>query len=338
MQHTSQPVSWVEPGTGADLEHTGKGLVSTKTGRVYPVVGSIPRFCPPESYAENFGDQWNTFARTQLDSELQASISADRLWKGTEWNPADLSGKTLLEIGCGAGRFTGFFLEAGADVWSVDLSNAVEACYANHGKNKNLHVCQANVFSLPFDPGIFDYVFMYGVMQHTPAPENALQVAVDMAGAGGKVAVDVYHKKPFYGRFSSKYRWRWLTTRIPPATLRRFITWYIPRWLIVDDWLADHAPGICNRLAGIIPCWNYRGMLPLTEEQRVEWAVLDTYDALGAMYDRPFTRLEFVDCLKQIEGIEFSVKRGGNGLEASIDKLVHDSVGVGSRLLSDFIS
>ena len=331
-----QPIKWVEPGTGALLTRSDDGFVSAASGRVYPVVGHIPRFCSPDSYAENFGDQWNVFSKTQLDSELQKTISSDRLWKGTEWNPAELAGKSLLEIGCGAGRFTIFFLEAGADVWSVDLSNAVEACYKNHGRHKSLHVCQGNVYSLPFDSGSFDYVFMYGVMQHTPAPEDALQVAVDMARAGGKIAVDVYHKKTFYGRFSSKYRWRWLTTKIPPEKLRRFISWYIPRWLKVDDWLADRNPGICNKLAGIIPCWNYRGVLPLTEEQRVEWAILDTYDALGAMYDRPFTRLEFVNCLKKINGIEFAVKRGGNGLEVCIDKLFHNTVGVGSRKLPEF--
>jgi SAM-dependent methyltransferase len=316
-------IKYVEPGTGAALQLSNGGLFSKTSGRTYPIINGIPRFCPPESYADNFGDQWNTFDRTQLDETLENDISCKRLWQGTEWNPDWLSGKTLLEIGCGAGRFTGFFLKAGAAVWSIDLSSAVEACFRNHGMNENLHISQADVFALPFLPASFDFVFMYGVMQHTPSPEGALQVAVDMAGPGGGVAVDVYHRKRQYGRFSSKYRWRWLTTKLPPVVLRRFVSWYIPRWLVIDDWLVAHAPNLCSTIAGIVPCWNYRGILPLTEEQRVEWAILDTYDALGARYDRPFTRREFVDCLSRIRGIEFTVKRGGNGLEASITKLLN---------------
>lgn len=313
-----------EPGTSAILEYRDGDLVSSVSGRKYPIVDGIPRFCPPESYAENFGDQWNVFSRTQLDSELQQKISAARLWAGTEWNPIDLKGKSLLEIGCGAGRFTGSFLEAGAEVWAVDLSSAVNACYRNHGQHKKLHVSQASVFDLPFSPGSFDYVFMFGVMQHTPSPVDALKTALAMVCSNGKVAVDVYHKKQNYGRFTSKYRWRWLTTRLPPVFLRQFITWYIPPWMKIDDWLADHAPKVCAKIATIIPCWNYRGMLPLTEEQRVEWAILDTYDALGACYDTPFTRKELVECLKEIEGIDFWIKRGGNGLEAGIVKQANE--------------
>jgi len=318
----AQEIKYVEPGTLAGLEIVAGGYRSKASGRLYPVIKGVPRFCPPESYAGNFGDQWNVYSRTQLDSVLQTSISAVRMWRGTEWSPKDLKGKRLLEMGCGAGRFTGFFLEAGAEVWSVDLSSAVEACFRNHGADKNLHVCQSDLFALPFLPGSFDYVFMYGVMQHTPSPEGALKTAVSMACPGGHIAIDVYHKKAKQGRLTSKYRWRWLTTRLPPAVLRKFVAWYIPRWIKVDDWLAMHAPDLCSRIASIVPCWNYRGMLPLTEEQLVEWAILDTYDALGACYDRPFTRVEFAVLLNSMPGIEFSVKRGGNGLEACITRLM----------------
>lgn len=312
---------FVEPGTLSALEPAPGGLLCRTSGTTYPVVNGIPRFCSADNYAANFGDQWNTFSRTQLDSTLQEAVSAERLWRGTEWDPREMSGKSLLEIGCGAGRFTGHFLQTGAEVWSVDLSSAVEACFKNHKENRNFHICQADIRSLPFAPETFDYVFMYGVMQHTPSPEEALRVATSMAAPGGRVAVDVYHRKRKVGRFSSKYRWRWITTRIPPLVLRRVVTWYIPRWLRVDDWLTDHAPCLGERMSAIIPCWNYRGILPLTQPQRVEWAILDTYDALGAYYDRPYTRLEFVESLKRLPGIEFSVKRGGNGLEASILKV-----------------
>lgn len=48
-------------------------LVAEDTGRRYPIVAGVPRFVPPENYAETFGFQWRTFARTQLDRCLGAA-------------------------------------------------------------------------------------------------------------------------------------------------------------------------------------------------------------------------------------------------------------------------
>src|SRR4051812_4456113 len=72
----------------------------------YPIVDSVPRFVPQDNYADNFGFQWNRFRKTQLDSHSGKTISADRFVRSTGWTRADLQGKTVLDVGCGAGRFT----------------------------------------------------------------------------------------------------------------------------------------------------------------------------------------------------------------------------------------
>jgi SAM-dependent methyltransferase len=312
---------YVDPETGEALEEVDGGFRNRVTNRLYPVIDGIPRFVDPGNYADNFGDQWNAFRTTQLDRKTQVPLTRQRLYRGTEWMPAELTGKRLLEIGCGAGRFTEQFLAAGAEVWAVDYSNAVEACYANHGANATLHLAQADVYHLPFAEGSFDYVFMYGVLQHTPDPLQTLRVAVTMARPnGGKVAADCYVKSS-RNRWTSKYRWRWLTTRLPPRRLRALVTWYVPRWIRVDDWLGRRNPALQRRIARAIPCWNYRGIYPLDDRQLVEWAVLDTYDALGAQHDRPFGRLEMARVLNEYNGIQFSIKRGGIGIEVNITRM-----------------
>ena len=103
-------------------------LVSENGEHKYPIRNGI-QVVPETNYADNFGEQWNHFRLTQLDSYAGHPISADRFWAATNWKPKDLKGKTIIDIGCGAGRFAEIALKAGTKVIAVDYSSAVEACY-----------------------------------------------------------------------------------------------------------------------------------------------------------------------------------------------------------------
>ena len=128
-----------------------------------PIRGCVPRFVPNSGYSESFGEQWNRFCRTQIDKFNGTTLSKERFYSGTGWSPAELKGARILEAGCGAGRFTQIMLDAGAHVYSVDLSSAVDACFANHGPHENLCVVQADLYRIPFRRHSFDKVFCYGV-------------------------------------------------------------------------------------------------------------------------------------------------------------------------------
>src|SRR5439155_4955592 len=94
-----------------------------------PVVNSIPRFTDSANYASGFGLQWNSFRKTQLDSYTGTTISRDRLSRCLGRSLEVLRGQTVLEVGCGGGRFTELMLGAGARVFACDLSVAVEVNY-----------------------------------------------------------------------------------------------------------------------------------------------------------------------------------------------------------------
>lgn len=269
----------------------------------------IPRFVADDGYAESFGEQWKRWRLVQLDSVTGKPISRRRLFEGTGW-PERLDGATVLEVGCGAGRFTEVLLDAGAEVWALDASSAVDAARENLGEHDRLHLAQADLFDLPFAEGSFDYVLCYGVLQHTPDPRRAF---LTVCRYGGTIAADVYRRQPFVDRWSAKTLWRPLTRRLPRETLRRVVEWYVPRWLPVDTRLA-RVPKVGRFLTAAVPCWNYTGLLPLSRDELVAWAVLDTFDALSPRYDEPQTLGAVESWVREAGLVDASVRYGGNGI------------------------
>src|SRR5579871_2283930 len=184
-----------------DLEASGDVISGTlrarRDGHCYPIVNSIPRFVPAENYSANFGLQWNTFRTTQLDSHSGIHYSFNNFWNNTGWLPRELFGKRVLEIGSGAGRYTEILLGAGARVVSFDYSSAVEANLRNNRDKGELFLFQGDVYDMPLEDASFDFVFCYGVLQHTPDPERAFQALFSKVKPGGRVSLDYYLKVPY---------------------------------------------------------------------------------------------------------------------------------------------
>ena len=287
-------------------------LTCVATCPTVPIRGSVPRFVPDSGYSQNFGEQWNHFRRTQIDKFNGTDLSKERFYSGTGWSPAELKGAKILEAGCGAGRFTQIMVDAGAQVYSVDLSSAVDACFVNNGPRENLCVVQADLCRIPFRHHSFDKVFCYGVLQHTPDPHASFMSLIPFLKPGGDLAVDVYLKGWALEPYKSKYLYRPLTTRVPRHLLFRFLQWYIPKWLPVDTFI-KRLPLVGRVLGMLIPCWNYH-YLPLSRQQKTEWGILDTFDALAPAYDYPQTPETVTEWFTSAGLMDIRVRLGGNGV------------------------
>lgn len=253
----------------------------------FPIDNWAPRFVPATNYSENFGFEWNRFHATQLDSRSGRPISRDRFFMQTKWTREELHDAVILDAGCGSGRFAEVALDCGATVVAVDYSAAVYACRENLQDRAQLHVVQADIRHLPFRNSSFDYVYSFGVLQHTPDPHSAFADLPRCLKAGGSLAVDIY-RLSWKCLFMPKYWLRSFTKRLPPKVLFRLVSACVPVLLQVSR-LVARIPGLGGRLRYLIPVANYEGILPITREQNFEWALLDTFDMFSPAYDRPRT-------------------------------------------------
>ncbi|MDA1306153.1 MAG: methyltransferase domain-containing protein, partial [Acidobacteria bacterium] len=205
-------------------------FVCTACARALPIRGGILRCVPDEGYAASFGAQWNAFRRTQIDRFAGSTESADRFTTETGWTSAQMQGATVLDGGCGAGRFADIALQRGARVVAVDFSSAVDACAANLKELGHLAdrfmVVQASLYDLPFKPGAFDYVYSIGVIQHTPDRVATVRALAAQLGRG-ELALWVYEKS-WRSLFGYKYWFRVVTRHLSmPANWRlsRALVW-----------------------------------------------------------------------------------------------------------------
>lgn len=262
------------------------GWLVTEDGRYrYPIRHGIPRFVPESNYADNFGMQWNHFAKTQLDSYSGHPISSERFWQATGWRPEELRGKWVLDVGCGSGRFAEIALNAGAKVVALDYSSASDACYANLKHHSNLHVIQGNVYALPFAPESFPYIYSLGVLQHTPDVTGAFAALPPMLAPGGHLCADFYWNR-LRTMLNPKYLLRPVTKRMEQQKLFSWLVANVPTLLRISQFLG-RIPLVGRFLKRIVPVVDYTGIYPLSDKQLEEWALLDTFDMLAPAYDNP---------------------------------------------------
>ncbi|HZX00623.1 MAG TPA: class I SAM-dependent methyltransferase [Bacilli bacterium] len=257
-------------------------------GHEFGAVDGVLCLCETSNYADSFGREWLTYARTQVDKWNGTTISRDRFFQFTKW-PRDLSGELVLEAGSGSGRFTQVMLDAGARVVSFDYSAAVVANAANNAGAERLTLFRGDIYRIPFAPGTFDRVVCLGVLQHTPDPEASFHALARMVRPGGHFAVDVYRVGAAH-LLQPKHLMRPLRRFIPPDQVVPMARRVVPALLPVKAALRK-IPVVGVPLAHLlVPIPDYRGRLPLTEEQAREWSELDFIDDITPAHDYPATR------------------------------------------------
>lgn len=137
-----------------------------------------------------YGLQWNRYRIIRPDEDRAT-------FRGrTGLSAQDLAGKTVLDAGCGMGRYLRIAAESPARrIVGIDLSLAVVAARELSAGLPHVSIVRGDLLHPPFAPGTFDLIYSLGVLDHTPDPRAAFLALAGLLKPGGRIAIWVYPRE-----------------------------------------------------------------------------------------------------------------------------------------------
>ncbi len=143
-----------------------------------------------QSVVNDFGEEWKKFSVHTYESvrELRKEyfdiIDESIVNKNTY----------MIDIGCGSGRWTDYFVEKAGFIEAIDPSDAVFVADKMLGVYSNVRVTKASVNTIPWDDETFDFGMSIGVLHHIPDTKQALIDCVKKIKRGGYFYVYLYYR------------------------------------------------------------------------------------------------------------------------------------------------
>lgn len=266
--------------SGTQDNRIKEGILECICKKKYRISNFIPRFIDNDGYLNSFSFEWKVHRKTQLDSanrnNSMGNISETTFQKRIDFPLGELKGKLVLDAGCGMGRFAEVASSFGAKVVGFDYSFAIDAAFRNMGNRANTHLIQADIFKLPFKPEIFDFIYSFGVLHHTPDAKEAFRQLPPLLKKNGKISIFVYSNYNKAIVYMSSF-WRFFTTKLPKRLLYLLCHISIPLYFLYKIPLL----GNIGKILFVIP------MVP-----NWRWRVLDTLDWYSPKYQSKHTHAE----------------------------------------------
>jgi ubiquinone/menaquinone biosynthesis C-methylase UbiE len=127
----------------------------------------------------------------------------EKRYKGREWHVPliakfeEYKGKDVLEIGCGIGTDGFEFAKYGANYFGIDLTpNSIVLAkerFNLFGIKGEFKVSNAEE-SIPYDDNIFDHIYSFGVIHHSPNPRAIIKEMFRVLKPGGTFTVMLYNR------------------------------------------------------------------------------------------------------------------------------------------------
>jgi ubiquinone/menaquinone biosynthesis C-methylase UbiE len=127
------------------------------------------------------------------------------------------SGKRILDVGCGKGRFARIFheQEPAAEIWGVDLSEAMLRFVP-----AGIHTRAGSMTELPFEDGFFDGAYATESLEHAVEIETAVAEICRVVKPGGRIAI-IDKNAEKWGQLETPEWEKWFTRAELERLLRR---------------------------------------------------------------------------------------------------------------------
>lgn len=222
---------------------SGLGVDHLETFRGYPtaILDRVESEVPVElETSALYQSLW-----AEMDDEAVLDESQELLQQRL---PADVvesqvRGKTVVDIGCGSGRYSLALAAAGAaEVIGIDYEGDSFERASRLATRSNLPVefMEGDVLDLPVESARYEFVFCNGVIHHTRNIEAGLDEYVRVMRPGGSGFLYIYGSGGIF--WESRRRLREVFTRIPALyTAAVFSVMGVPgnRFIFADTW---HVP------------------------------------------------------------------------------------------------
>lgn len=111
-----------------------------------------------------------------------------------------LSGKTVLDVGCGGGILSDSMARKGAQVTGIDLSIKalrVAQLHALEAGTRNVAYREVSAEAIALEqPGNFDVVTCMEMLEHVPDPASVVKACSDLVKPGGWVFFSTINRNP----------------------------------------------------------------------------------------------------------------------------------------------
>lgn len=187
-----------------------EGVIGTKSRR-YQIRNGIPRFIDDVSYNASWDFKWRVLdggrgLNYQIIDKGKPAYSIHDIYDRNSHDGLAFKGmdnKLVLDIGCGVGQYAvkSLLENNPRKVVAVDLTGGVDI-FRKIVEERYPHlipkllIIQASVFSMPFAPAQFDYVYALGVLMHTGDTLKALDATCNQVKPGGEINVWIYGSEP----------------------------------------------------------------------------------------------------------------------------------------------
>jgi SAM-dependent methyltransferase len=243
---------------------------------------------------KSFGEEWNKFHNfspkviEKICKEYFDIVDDTVINKDTY----------MIDIGCGSGRWSEYFLDKVNFVEAVDPSDAIFAADKLLEGKDNVRITRASINTLPWPDETFDFGMSVGVLHHIPDTQAALDSCVKKIKKGGHFYVYLYYKLDNRGfLFKSLFRLsdllRRVVSRMPSKSKK-----------VTCDVLAVTAYMPFVLTAKLFYAMGYKRMaskIPLSAYANKDFYIIrnDSLDRFGTRLEQRFSRPEIEAMMKK---------------------------------------